>query len=97
MEKPRYSASKRMIYGSLIAAWGLIYLLAYAAAFRNSDKATSFASLVVPLSFGLIVTLLGVHRGFGSLDMRNQLKHGALARDQPSSPTPDAATDGGQT
>ncbi len=40
MEKPRYSASKRMIYGSLVAAWGLIYLLAYAAGFRNSETAT---------------------------------------------------------
>lgn len=97
MEKPRYSASKRMIYGSLVAAWGLIYMLAYAAAFRKSEEATGFASLVVPLSFGLIVALLGVHRGFGSLDMRTQLKHGPLARDQPTLPSPEAETDGGQT
>ena len=97
MEKPRYSASKRMIYGSLVAAWGLIYLLAYAAGFRNSETATGFATLVVPLTFGLIVALLGVHRGFGSLDMYTQAKHGPLARDQPALPSPEAATDGGQT
>ncbi len=97
MEKPRYSASKRMIYGSLVAAWGLIYMLAYAAGFHNSEQATGFASLVVPLTFGLIVALLGVHRGFGSLDMRTQLKHGPLARDQPGPATSEAATDGGQT
>jgi hypothetical protein len=97
MEKPRYSASKRMIYGSLVAAWGLIYMLAYAAGFRESEKAIAFASIVVPLAFALIVALLGVHRGFGSLDMRTQLKHGPLARDQPGPATPEAATDGGQT
>ncbi len=96
MEKPRYTTSKRMILGSLVAAWGLIYMLAYAAGFHESAQATGFASLVVPLAFGLIVALLGVHRGFGSLDMRTQLKHGPLARDQPALP-PEAATDGGQT
>ncbi|MCD2176462.1 hypothetical protein [Rhizobium sp. C1] len=101
MEKPRYSASKRMIYGSLVAAWGLVYLLAYGAIFRPQTETsvafTSFASLVIPLTFALIVALLGVHRGFGSLDMRTQLKHGPLARDQPALPSPEAATDGGQT
>ncbi len=38
MEKPRYSASKRMIYGSLVAAWGLVYLLAYGAIFGRRRK-----------------------------------------------------------
>lgn len=96
MEKPRYSASKRMIYGSLVAAWGLIYMLAYAAGFRESEKAIAFASIVVPLAFALIVALLGVHRGFGSLDMRTQLKHGALPRDQPAA-SAGTIPNGGQT
>lgn len=110
MEKPRYTTSKRMIIGSLAASWGLIFMLAYAAAFRPQTETaiafTSFASLVVPLTFALIVALLGVHRGFGSLDMYTQAKHHPLARDQPvvqpaeaapALPPPDAATDGGQT
>jgi hypothetical protein len=97
MDKPRYTSSKRMIYGSLVAAWGLIYMLAYAAGFRESEKAIAFASIVVPLAFALIVTLLGVHRGFGSLDMRTQLKHGYFARDQPGNEPSQAAADGGQT
>lgn len=110
MEKPRYTTSKRMIIGSLAASWGLIFMLAYSAAFRPQTETaiafSSFASLVVPLTFGLIIALLGVHRGFGSLDMYTQAKHGPFAPDQPSVPateTPpdlpqsDTPADGGQT
>ena len=97
MEKPRYTSSKRMIYGSLVAAWGLIYLLAYAAGFRESEKAVAFASIVIPLAFGLIVMLLGVHRGFWSLDMRTMLKHQPYPREPPADDDPLAATDEGQT
>lgn len=91
MEKPRYTTSKKMIWVSLIASWGLIYFLVGGMVVKSPDMLMSFASLLVPLTFAFITSLVVAHRGFGSLDMRTALKH---ARD-PAAPFVDDAPNGG--
>lgn len=77
MQKPSYSTSKRALWLSSIMAWIVILILAVGAAMAG--KAVEFGTIAVPSMVALIAALLGIHRGFGSLDFR------ATARDQ----TPD--------
>lgn len=68
MQKPSYNTTKRYIWSSFILSWTIIMLLAAAAA-SGSEQAVAFASIAVPSLVGLIVLILGIHRGFGSIDM----------------------------
>ncbi len=68
MQKPSYSTSKRALWLSSIMAWVVIFILAVGAAWN--DKATEFGTIAVPSMVALIAALLGIHRGFGSLDFR---------------------------
>ena len=69
IQKPSYSTSKRGIWISGALAWAMIVLI-IAAAIAGSRNAVDLAPLVIPSMVALIVAMLGVHRGFGSLDMR---------------------------
>lgn len=69
MEKPRYSTTKLALWISSAAAWATIFLLLIAAV-RGSTEAVALVPLVLPTMVALIVAILGIHRGFGSLDMR---------------------------
>lgn len=80
MQKPSYSTSKRALWLSSIMAWVVILILAVGAAMGG--KAVEFGTIAVPSMVALIAALLGIHRGFGSLDFR------AASRDQ----APDTAT-----
>lgn len=79
MEKPSYGTSKRLIWISLAMAWIVILVLAFGAAL-GSEQAVAFGTVAVPSMVALIVAVLGVHRGFGSLDMKTMAFN---ARDQP--------------
>lgn len=67
--KPSYGTSKLHLWISSAMAWCVILILAVAAAF-GSEQAVAFGSIALPSMVALIVGLLGIHRGFGSMDMR---------------------------
>ncbi|MGE6741737.1 NAD(P)+ transhydrogenase beta chain [Allorhizobium pseudoryzae] len=68
MQKPYYSTSKQMLWISLAMAWTVMLTLTIGAALNG--EAVAFGTIAVPSMVGLIVAMLGIHRGFGSLDFR---------------------------
>lgn len=68
-QRPAYSTSKRAMWISGACAWLAIFAV-IAGALRGSAESVAIASIVVPSMVMMIVALLGVHRAFGSLDMR---------------------------
>lgn len=75
MEKPSYGTSKKHLWLSSAMAWLVILVLAAGAA-MGSEQAVSFGAVAIPSMVALIAALLGIHRGFGSLDMRTMAKAG---------------------
>lgn len=69
MEKPSYGTSKKHLWLSSSMAWLVILVLA-AGAVMGSEQAVSFGTVAVPSMVALIAALLGIHRGFGSVDMK---------------------------
>jgi ABC-type xylose transport system permease subunit len=67
--KPSYRTSKRALWLSSALAW-LVILSLTVGACLGSEQAVAFGSIAVPSMVMIIVGLLGVHRGFGSYDMR---------------------------
>ncbi|AJY46495.1 hypothetical protein [Martelella endophytica] len=80
MEKPTYRSSKRFMSISHAFAWLVIFVVV-AAASAGSAGALALAPTVVPLMAGMILALLGIHRGLGSVDMHTIARYG---RDQPA-------------
>lgn len=76
-EKPAYSTSKRALWVSGALAW-LVIVSLVGGALAGNRVAVDMAGIVVPSMVFLIVAMLGLHRAFGSLDMRTL--HGAPAR-----------------
>ncbi len=68
MQKPSYSTSKQMLWISLAMAWAVMLTLTLGAALNG--QAVEFGTIAVPSMVGLIVAMLGIHRGFGSMDFR---------------------------
>lgn len=68
MSKPTYSTSKQMLWISLAMAWTVMMTLTIGAALHG--QAVEFGTIAVPSMVGLIVAMLGIHRGFGSMDYR---------------------------
>lgn len=68
MSKPTYSTSKQMLWISLAMAWAVMMTLTIGAALHG--QAVEFGTIAVPSMVGLIVAMLGIHRGFGSMDYR---------------------------
>lgn len=83
MQKSGYTTTKQALWLSSGMAWIVIVALTVGAIAQG--QVIAFASLVVPLMVGLIVAILGIHRGFGSLDMWTMAKvpSAYLPRDQP--------------
>ena len=79
MDKPSYSSTKRYMLISAVPAWIVVLIVTWAACVQNSGSAIAYAQIALPIMAGLIVSLLGIHRGFGSLDFRAS----NLPRDQP--------------
>jgi hypothetical protein len=81
MQKPSYSTSKRTLWISLAMAWAVMLTLTIGAALNG--QTVEFGTIAVPSMVGLIVAMLGIHRGFGSLDFRAARD---VAPDAPSQP-----------
>ncbi|MRN79946.1 NAD(P)+ transhydrogenase beta chain [Brucella sp. 10RB9210] len=73
IKEPGYTSSRRYLWGSFYLAWTVIIILVAAASF-GSEQAVAIAPIVVPSMVALIVGVLGVHRGFGSVDYWAQAK-----------------------
>lgn len=69
MEKPGYTLTRRAFWVAFVLAWGTIGAIV-AGAIAGSDQAVAIAPVIVPSMVLLICTLLGIHRGFGSMDLR---------------------------
>lgn len=67
MDKPSYRTTKRTLWLSSAMAWFVILILAVGAAIH--DKAVEFGTIAVPSMVMIILGVLGIHRGFGSVDM----------------------------
>lgn len=72
MKEPSYRSTRRYLWTCAIMAWLIILILAVAAAL-GSEQAVAFGTVAVPSMVGMIVGILGVHRGFGSMDFRAQV------------------------
>lgn len=84
MHKPSYSTTKRALWLSSAMAWAVILILALGAAYTG--QAVEFGTIAVPSMVAVIVGTLGVHRGFGSVDMHLMArgsKPGPSEGDQP--------------
>lgn len=71
-QRPTYSTSKRAMWLSGACAWAAIFAIIFGA-LRGSAESVALAPIVIPSMVMLIVALLGVHRAFGSLDMRTMV------------------------
>lgn len=69
MDKPGYTLTRRAFWLAFVLAWGVIGAIV-AGAIAGSDQAVAVAPVIVPSMVLMICTLLGIHRGFGSLDLR---------------------------
>lgn len=67
--RPAYSTSKRALWISGALAW-LVIVSLVGGALAGERVAVDMAGIVVPSMVFLIVAMLGLHRAFGSLDMR---------------------------
>lgn len=74
MDKPSYSTSKRYLWVSMFMAWAVILILAAGSALDG--KTVEFGTIAVPSMVAVIVSILGIHRGLGSLDMMTAAKGG---------------------
>lgn len=70
IQKPSYSTSRLALWVSGACAWLLVFVIVVRGSFFDSPGALALAPIVIPSMVMMIVALLGVHRGFGSLDMR---------------------------
>lgn len=77
MEKPTYETSKKTIWFCLIMAWAVIVIIVGGALF-GAHQIVALAPIAFPAMVGLILGPLGLHRGFGSLDMRTISKQARL-------------------
>lgn len=69
LHKPGYRLTRQAFWASFVLAWTVIIALTVSALFGNA-LAVSFAGIAVPSMIMLVAALLGIHRGFGSMDMR---------------------------
>jgi hypothetical protein len=66
-------------------AWGIIYLIVIGG-LKGSAESVALANIVVPSLVMMIVSMLGLHRAFGSMDMRTMI---GAARQRPRKPKPE--------
>lgn len=84
MKEPSYRSTRLYLWVTASAAWLIIILLAVASAL-GSTQAVAFADIAMTPLIGVIVAVLGVHRGFGSVDFWAQAKaFSDNAKEQPS-------------
>lgn len=82
IEKPSYTTSKQALWISSAFAWAILIALTIGAV-MGSDQAVALANIAFPSLVVLIASMLGIHRAFGSVDMRAITR---TARNEPSTP-----------
>ncbi len=73
MSKPAYRLTRHAFWSSFVFAWAVIGALVVGALLGRT-AAVDLAAIALPSMAGLIAALLGIHRGFGSMDMRSSLE-----------------------
>lgn len=69
--KPGYTLTRAAFWISFYLAWGVILAILTAALAGNS-AAPSLATTYVPSMVLMVAGVLGIHRAFGSIDLRSQ-------------------------
>ncbi|QCI65645.1 NAD(P)+ transhydrogenase beta chain [Phreatobacter stygius] len=82
MGKPGYSLTRQAFWVSFVLAWCVILAIVYGA-LAGQAQAVALAPIVVPSMVLMIAALLGIHRAFGSMDMRAQAAAAASPLDKP--------------
>lgn len=90
LQKPSYSTSKTAMWISGACAWSLVFIVVVGGV-GGSTGALALAPTVIPAMVALIVALLGVHRAFGSLDMRTIAGQHREKRVRRSPPEPEGS------
>lgn len=80
-DKPSYRTSRLQLWWTFFFAWAVIFLIVIKAV-TGSSQAVDLAPTIVPAMIFLIAAMLGIHRGFGSLDYR------AAREAAPETPSP---------
>ncbi|MEN5278717.1 NAD(P)+ transhydrogenase beta chain [Brucella sp. TWI432] len=73
MKEPSYRSTRRYLWVNAGAAWLLLFVLGLGAVF-GSTQAVEYAKIAMFPLTTLIVGVLGVHRGFGSMDFWAQAR-----------------------
>lgn len=68
-QKPTYRTTRQQIWWSFFLGWSVILSIVFAGVL-GSRQAVELAPTVVPSMIIMIAAMLGIHRGFGSLDFR---------------------------
>ncbi|MGL5447459.1 MAG: NAD(P)+ transhydrogenase beta chain [Rhabdaerophilum sp.] len=87
LEKPSYSTTKTAMWISGFCAWALVFIVVVGGV-GGSTGALALAPTVIPAMVALIVALLGVHRAFGSIDMRTIAGQNRAPRKRREPPEP---------
>lgn len=100
LKKPAYRLTRQAFWVSFALAWMVIVALVWGA-LSGRDGAVQIVPVALPSMVALIAALLGIHRAFGSMDMRTVAERTADEYStRPGIPPrvpPDAAfTEGGQ-
>jgi hypothetical protein len=69
MKKPTYTLTRQAFWASFLLAWSVILACVWAMLMGN-EQAVAMATALAPSMVLLIAALLGIHRAFGSMDMR---------------------------
>jgi hypothetical protein len=69
MTKPNYTLTRQAFWASFVLSWGVILACVAAMAAGNEQAVPMATALATPMVM-LIAALLGIHRAFGSMDLR---------------------------
>lgn len=78
-QRPTYSTSKRAMWICGGLAWAAIFAVIWGA-LRGSSESVAISGTIIPAMIMLIVSLLGIHRAFGSIDMHTSTRFGRNPR-----------------
>lgn len=77
-QRPAYTTSKRAMWICGGLAWAAIFAI-IAGALAGKREAVEISGTIVPAMVMMIVSLLGLHRAFGSIDMHTTTRFGGQA------------------
>lgn len=82
ISKPSYTTSKQMLWFSVVSAWAVIFALTLGAVLGEAH-AVGFGTIAIPSMCALIAAMLGIHRHYGSQDMKTMADAEPAAEVQP--------------